>query len=190
MAPYVYLGSYVFNVCDIEILNHVVLLLPHVRTCGLAEIKTIFTSELCEEKDVTCVIDVDKLIHYLKITINSLYNNHIHQQLSKGLRDTLCNIALEFLDSLLASDRVTAIKSRQEYMRLISNVYQYINEESLPMSNDIYTQKYEEEAQYRFINRKAKIIQDAWRDAYYDPTHKVCKKRLLREFNELYETFV
>jgi len=34
-------------------------------------------------------------------------------------------------------------------------------------------------------NRAAKLIQKVFKDCYYNPNHIICKKRLLREFNNL-----
>lgn len=39
-------------------------------------------------------------------------------------------------------------------------------------------------AQFK-VNHMARRIQRAWFDAYYNPSHPVCKKRLLRQYTEI-----
>lgn len=40
------------------------------------------------------------------------------------------------------------------------------------------------EVERRFVNHKARLIQRHWRHANADPSHELCRRRLLREFKE------
>jgi hypothetical protein len=41
------------------------------------------------------------------------------------------------------------------------------------------------EAEKRFLNRKARVIQHRFKDVVSNPYHPICKRRLMREFNSL-----
>lgn len=66
--------------------------------------------------------------------------------------------------------------------RVVLNEY---TPEIVHMLDDILSDLLEAEANSRLVNKKAVVIQRIWRDVISNPYHPCCRRRLLREFNDI-----
>lgn len=65
-----------------------------------------------------------------------------------------------------------------------------MNTQALIYKNIVLDKVLEDEANDMYISHMVRKIHKVWASVISDPNHEVCKRRLIREFNELSETFV
>lgn len=93
----------------------------------------------------------------------------------------MLSVALSFLDTRLVEacdepgyDAILALKS---YVIALG-------ETCLPMSAALLDDLCQREAWRRLREKKAHVLQTAWKEAISNPRYEACKRRLLREFND------
>lgn len=185
MAQYVVLGNFVISAFDNEMNYNVVLYLPEMDNgiYIMSKIDVMYDTELDEDRDCTKRIQFHDLFYHLTNAIRNLYfhntsnNPFLIEKIQK-----ITNVAVSYYDNLMISPDTLNSGDICTSIKMLSIALSHIDENLVPKTSALYHKLIEEESSRRFLNAKAKKIQDAWRKAYYNPSHDVCKKRLQHEF--------
>lgn len=188
MNPYVSLGEFTVEAFGVPVRNNVVLNLRSVDEFGIIsyeEITILYDNQLAEENDQTNTIMFGSLFSQLIYAINELRSENTNNIVIAERLQNMINVALAYYDNLVAkeaSGNKRGILSNIEFLRNATSIFE---EDKLPKIMSLYHDLREQEATRRYKNAKAKVIQDAWREAYYNPSHRVCQTRLRNEFNQM-----
>lgn len=187
MYQYVCMGSYeLVEIFGHQYRNYVVLVLPYIDGKGQRireEILTFLEKELREVMDVTTTIDKMNIIPFL-VNAFALYMNSTRYTPNNNTRvREITRITTEYLDNLLISQSGTLEPSF--VLQLYREAFKQVGPKLLPKCSLDYDIRSIQMANNMFFSKKARIIQDAWKRAYYDPNYKICRTRLMREYNEL-----
>lgn len=117
--------------------------------------------------------DIDRLKGYRKL-LRLLTNriNHINKSSSCNAFEPIAQ-GITFLTSSMSAEEREELQEREE------------REKPEVALERILDQLLEREALRRCKDRKARVIQAAWRHAIIDPAYTPCRHRLLREYKEL-----
>lgn len=190
-TPYIILGHVQYTVGYVTIRSNVVLLLPCMIGGYLfyESINTLHDNELNPEHEHNNKLEPEMIVKYLVNAIENYWGVDLRNPMSIEHRNTLITPAVTFLDNYIKENSKVLLLNREykEYIEFLKDINARLCDFKLPNTIECLNEICEREADNRYVSAKVKFIQAAWRHAYYDPSHLVCKKRLMSEFLKLKE---
>lgn len=157
---------------------------PTLSTMFKAEAK-LLSGPAGEETPDTVIVNLTKAIKAPRCS--SIMMEQVHT--------SMLHKAMEYLDTLLVDvcrgcGTTGAVRSIYMLKRAMCDVSSCMDniEDVLPRSMQLLERLCDEEAHRRLMDKKARVLQTAWRDVVSNPRMEVCHRRLMREFADLNST--
>jgi hypothetical protein len=155
-----------------------------VLTITKTNIKTNFFVDII----VTDVINrlsvaISPILTDTEILVGLCKRTNMH--VSSSTYSAYTNTAIDFaVDNLICKIASKESNNTNKIIKLKRLIMEYQNNHELTNSKCKLDDLLVEEAQHRFLSYKVKIIQEQFKKSISNPSYKMCRSRLLREYSE------
>lgn len=191
MISFIYIGQCTYQLFGVDITKTVVLFLPYENLDGSIvdeDIKVFEEGIAVPGIDMTNELEIDEFVYYL---VNALYRYNTYDTIYSidswyTLRAYVgVKLAYDYLDDMITRRENLERYPISECIMYLKQIVCHLDRTMLPKACEHLEYLCEQESWNRYYTRKAKAIQHAWFNAYYNPDHHICQTRLEHEFSQL-----